>query len=119
MQNRFTKIATGIIKVLITYPWLPVVCFALIAFANGSFKKSWKKHRVVYDRQQGKDRCIDKRTGEFLNVDPPCWVITPKGRERQEKRETNCVQKGGDPGACKDEARAWIFSKGPGKKVNK
>lgn len=119
MQNRFTKIATSTIKALITYPWLLVVFVALVAFANGSFKKSWTRHKVVYDRQQGKERCVDKRTGEFLTVDPPCWVITPKGRERQSKRESNCVQNGGDPTACKDEARAWIFSKGPGKKVYK
>lgn len=71
----------------------------------------WEKHKKEYDPKLQQYRCIDKNTGEIMEMDPPCYVLTLAGRYAIEKRVKKCVEKGGNEDDCTTEAYKWSFKK--------
>jgi hypothetical protein len=75
------------------------------------FTPYWERHKSVHDPKLQVLRCIDRDTGEMMEIDPPCLVLTLKGRRAIEEQTAFCRQKGGAEEACRDEAWAWMRSK--------
>lgn len=102
---------------LIAKNWLGIaVVILIIIYATGGFDTYWERHKTVYDPKLNRSRCIDKDTGEIMDIDPPCVVLTLDGQKAIKKRQEKCEKNGGNPEDCKKEAWDWIFSKIPGQK---
>lgn len=91
-----------------------LIAGAAALYISGYFDSYWIKHKSVYDPKLGVNRCVDKDSGELMDIDPPCLVLTLKGRSEIEKRQKKCEDGGGNPGDCFREAFDWVASKAPG-----
>jgi len=99
-------------KLVIGVVFLGIIGVYIIMLNGAGFFKPiyWEKHRVVYDPLLKRDRCIDKISGEIMELDPPCAILTMKGREAVDKRKDKCVRNGGAKAACDKESQKWIMS---------
>ena len=77
------------------------------------FTPYWERQKSAYDPKLRVLRCIDRDTGELMDIDPPCLVLTLKGRRAIQKRTVACQQRGGQEEACHTEAWDWVWLKRP------
>ena len=89
-----------------------VSSYAVMLKKAGFFEPTyWEKHRVVYDPLLKRDRCIDKISGELMEIDPPCAVLKMNGQEAITMRKDKCIHDGGSADACYKESLKWMMSK--------
>jgi len=77
------------------------------------FTPYWERQKSAYDPKLQVLRCVDRNTGELMDIDPPCLVLTLKGRRAIQERTASCRQQGGEEEVCRDDAWAWMRSKQP------
>lgn len=88
---------------------------AVVAFALGGFDSYWGKHDTIYDNKLNKTRCVDRETGEIIDMDPPCVYITEAGQKAVRQKISSCVKKGRSQDECTEIAYDWLYTKLPKK----
>lgn len=88
------------------------ICIVL-SIVGCPFEESyWERYKSVYDPKLKQMRCVDE-TGNIMDMEPPCYVLTLAGRQAVTKKEKDCIEAGGQPEKCKNEAWNWLYSKRP------
>lgn len=102
---------------LIDHYYVVIVVIAIIAFfraTNGFSPSLVEKHKAIYDPMLKKYRCIDKDTGEMMDLQPPCIQPTKAGLEAVLEKQRKCEERGGNPDRCFSIASQWLFAKAQG-----
>lgn len=72
----------------------------------------WQRYDSLYDPKLNVVRCLDEH-GELANFEPPCVVMTERGRKAMERYEVTCEESGGKHDECSRKAYEWLLSKQP------
>ena len=73
----------------------------------------WERYKSTYDPKLGVSRCLDENGELADNLEPPCVVMTSRGRNAMDRRTRDCRSRSQKPEACAAEAYEWLLSTRP------
>ena len=79
---------------------------------DGYLGSYWERYRSTYDPKLGVSRCLDEN-GNLMDFEPPCLVMTLRGRKAMERHQKTCEENGGEHNDCRQEAFRWVESSRP------
>ena len=103
--------ATGVFILFCILP-LAVIFGAAYVWDEGYLGSYWERYRSTYDPKLGVSRCLDEN-GNLMDFEPPCLVMTLRGRKAMERHQKTCEENGGEHNDCRQEALRWVESSRP------
>ncbi len=95
----------GVIAVLVITPFY--------LWDEGYLGFYWERYGSTYDQKLGVSRCLDENGNLMDGLEPPCLVLTLRGRKAMERNQQACEENGGKHDDCRQEAWRWVISTRP------
>jgi hypothetical protein len=98
----------GVLTVLGVLSIIPLIVYL---WDEGYLGSHWKRYDSTNDPKVKAFRCLDEKGDVMDDSEPPCFVLTVRGRKAMARHQKACEEKGGTQEACYEEAWTWLMSK--------
>jgi len=102
----------GPLKILVIFFGIPIAVFmGAYLWDEGYLGSYWERYGSLYDPKLKVHRCLNEYGQLAEDLEPPCVMMTLRGRKAMERHKIAYVDSGGNPEVCAAQALQWLLSK--------